>query len=158
MLDTCCGDMLRQTAAVTVGPDAQRHGICLNLLCLSLLPVLQGRTLKESDGFTGFERFMCGLLAGTLAKLGTHPLDVAKKRYQVAGLQRDLRWAGGGCSSSKGCMLQASCPLITYTDPCGACGGAAPTPRAPTKLCPGSLRAERGACTARVGGKWLCLS
>lgn len=28
-------------------------------------------------------RFFCGLMAGTLAKLATHPLDVAKKRFQV---------------------------------------------------------------------------
>ena len=33
-------------------------------------------------------RFACGLAAGTLAKLATNPLDVAKKRYQIAGLQR----------------------------------------------------------------------
>lgn len=33
-------------------------------------------------------RFLCGLAAGTAAKLTTHPLDVAKKRYQVAGLAR----------------------------------------------------------------------
>ena len=32
-------------------------------------------------------------LTGLLAKLATHPLDVAKKRYQVAGLQRSLRCA-----------------------------------------------------------------
>jgi hypothetical protein len=36
--------------------------------------------------------FVCGLAAGLVAKLVTHPLDVAKKRYQVAGLQRSLRW------------------------------------------------------------------
>ncbi len=35
--------------------------------------------------------FVCGLLAGLCAKLVTHPMDVAKKRYQVAGLQRSLR-------------------------------------------------------------------
>ena len=93
-----CGDMLGQAAALTGGPDALQPGIGWHLLCLSLCCVLQGHTLKDSDGFTGFERFMCGLLAGTLAKLGTHPLDVAKKRYQVAGLQRDLRWAWCGCT------------------------------------------------------------
>ncbi|GLC38991.1 hypothetical protein PLESTB_001774000 [Pleodorina starrii] len=38
------------------------------------------------------QAFACGLLAGLLAKLVTHPLDVAKKRYQVAGLQRSLRY------------------------------------------------------------------
>ena len=95
--------MLGQAEAVTVGPDARRHGICWNLLSLSPCRILQGHTLKESDGFTGFERFMCGLLAGTLAKLGTHPLDVAKKRYQVAGLQRDLRWAWCGCTGRCAC-------------------------------------------------------
>lgn len=36
--------------------------------------------------------FLCGLLAGTLAKLGTHPLDVVKKRYQIAGLQRSVKY------------------------------------------------------------------
>eukprot|EP00879_Flechtneria_rotunda_P005929 GHRR01006235.1.p1 GENE.GHRR01006235.1~~GHRR01006235.1.p1 ORF type:complete len:350 (+),score=80.30 GHRR01006235.1:389-1438(+) len=38
------------------------------------------------------QAFTCGLVAGLLAKLGSHPLDVAKKRYQVAGLTRDLRY------------------------------------------------------------------
>lgn len=37
-------------------------------------------------------RFVCGLLAGTVAKLATHPLDVAKKRFQVAGLQRSIAY------------------------------------------------------------------
>lgn len=36
--------------------------------------------------------FTCGLAAGLIAKLGSHPLDVAKKRYQVAGLPRSLRY------------------------------------------------------------------
>ncbi|KAG2497711.1 hypothetical protein HYH03_004448 [Edaphochlamys debaryana] len=38
------------------------------------------------------QAFACGLVAGLVAKLATHPLDVAKKRYQVAGLQRSLRY------------------------------------------------------------------
>lgn len=38
------------------------------------------------------QAFWCGLAAGMLAKLGTHPLDVAKKRFQVAGLQRSARY------------------------------------------------------------------
>lgn len=37
------------------------------------------------------QAFACGLVAGLVAKLVTHPLDVAKKRYQVAGLQRSLK-------------------------------------------------------------------
>jgi hypothetical protein len=36
--------------------------------------------------------FACGLAAGLCAKLATHPLDVAKKRYQVAGLERSLSY------------------------------------------------------------------
>lgn len=40
---------------------------------------------------TRLQHFACGLLAGLVAKLVSHPLDVAKKRYQVAGLQRSLR-------------------------------------------------------------------
>lgn len=38
------------------------------------------------------QSFVCGLAAGTLAKLGTHPLDVVKKRFQVAGLQRSAAY------------------------------------------------------------------
>lgn len=34
------------------------------------------------------QHFTCGLLAGLCAKLATHPLDVAKKRYQVSGRRR----------------------------------------------------------------------
>lgn len=34
--------------------------------------------------------FMCGLGAGLVAKFCTHPLDVVKKRFQVAGLERNL--------------------------------------------------------------------
>lgn len=42
------------------------------------------------------QAFACGLAAGMLAKLGTHPLDVAKKRFQVAGLQRSARYGQVG--------------------------------------------------------------
>jgi solute carrier family 25 thiamine pyrophosphate transporter 19 len=38
------------------------------------------------------QAFTCGLAAGLIAKLGSHPLDVAKKRYQIAGLPRSLRY------------------------------------------------------------------
>lgn len=38
------------------------------------------------------QTFLCGLAAGTVAKLGTHPLDVAKKRFQVAGLARSAQY------------------------------------------------------------------
>ena len=48
---------------------------------------------EENGGWVdGWANFTCGFLAGLLAKLATHPLDVAKKRYQVAGLQRSLNY------------------------------------------------------------------
>ena len=53
--------------------------------------VMQGVDVLDKHGHSGFERFVCGLLAGTLAKLTTHPLDVAKKRFQIAGLPRDAK-------------------------------------------------------------------
>lgn len=34
------------------------------------------------------QHLLCGLAAGLAAKLATHPLDVAKKRVQIAGLAR----------------------------------------------------------------------
>lgn len=37
---------------------------------------------------TAFQCIVCGLASGMLAKLASHPLDVIKKRYQIAGLAR----------------------------------------------------------------------
>ena len=54
-----------------------------------------GEGSKEGESSTwldGWANFSCGFLAGLMAKLATHPLDVAKKRYQVAGLQRSLAY------------------------------------------------------------------
>ena len=48
----------------------------------SLLTWSQGTAKEEGQHWWG--RFLCGLAAGTIAKLGTHPLDVAKKRFQVS--------------------------------------------------------------------------
>jgi len=39
--------------------------------------------------------FLCGLASGFIAKFATHPLDVVKKRYQVAGLQRSAKYGKG---------------------------------------------------------------
>jgi len=51
-----------------------------------------GQRASEHHAASSLQHFMCGLAAGTLAKLGTHPLDVAKKRYQIAGLQRAAQY------------------------------------------------------------------
>jgi solute carrier family 25 (mitochondrial thiamine pyrophosphate transporter), member 19 len=47
---------------------------------------------KNKIGHSSIQTFLCGLAAGTIAKLGTHPLDVAKKRFQVAGLARNVAY------------------------------------------------------------------
>ena len=39
--------------------------------------------------------FVCGLASGFIAKFATHPLDVVKKRYQVAGLRRSKTYGRG---------------------------------------------------------------
>ncbi|KAF3956905.1 hypothetical protein CMV_018020 [Castanea mollissima] len=44
------------------------------------------------DGITSFQLLLCGLAAGTCAKLVCHPLDVVKKRFQVEGLPRHPRY------------------------------------------------------------------
>jgi len=46
----------------------------------------------QISGNQATKSFVCGLAAGILAKAATHPLDVLKKRYQVAGLPRSLRY------------------------------------------------------------------
>ena len=48
-------------------------------------------TALDRPGIDGVAHFAAGLVAGMCAKLASHPLDVVKKRYQVAGLQRSLR-------------------------------------------------------------------
>jgi solute carrier family 25 thiamine pyrophosphate transporter 19 len=65
------------------------------------------------DPPTSVQAFVCGLAAGMLAKLGTHPLDVAKKRFQVAGLQRSARYGqvggwGSGCCKLILCAARAA--------------------------------------------------
>ncbi|KAK4796671.1 hypothetical protein SAY86_028997 [Trapa natans] len=44
------------------------------------------------DGLSSFQLFVCGLAAGTCAKLVCHPLDVVKKRFQIEGLQRHPKY------------------------------------------------------------------
>ncbi|XP_058000957.1 mitochondrial thiamine diphosphate carrier 2 isoform X3 [Hevea brasiliensis] len=41
---------------------------------------------------SSFQLFVCGLAAGTCAKLVCHPLDVVKKRFQIEGLQRHPKY------------------------------------------------------------------
>ncbi|KAK8494016.1 hypothetical protein V6N13_022971 [Hibiscus sabdariffa] len=41
---------------------------------------------------SSFQLFICGLAAGTCAKLVCHPLDVVKKRFQIEGLRRHPKY------------------------------------------------------------------
>uniref|UniRef100_A0A0A0KFI5 Mitochondrial carrier protein n=1 Tax=Cucumis sativus TaxID=3659 RepID=A0A0A0KFI5_CUCSA len=47
---------------------------------------------NTEDDLSSFQLFLCGLAAGTCAKLVCHPLDVVKKRFQIEGLQRHPRY------------------------------------------------------------------
>ncbi|CAI5941324.1 unnamed protein product [Closterium sp. NIES-65] len=50
------------------------------------------RPAVSSGQLSAWQQFMCGLAAGTLAKVACHPLDVVKKRFQVEGLRRHPRY------------------------------------------------------------------
>ncbi|KAL5701186.1 hypothetical protein ACHQM5_026550 [Ranunculus cassubicifolius] len=45
----------------------------------------------SNESLSSFQLFLCGLAAGTCAKV-CHPLDVVKKRFQVEGLQRHPKY------------------------------------------------------------------
>ncbi|KAH0461171.1 hypothetical protein IEQ34_008746 [Dendrobium chrysotoxum] len=47
---------------------------------------------NQGDSLSSFQLFLCGFAAGTSAKAVCHPLDVVKKRFQIEGLQRDLKY------------------------------------------------------------------
>eukprot|EP00241_Pyramimonas_parkeae_P018280 CAMPEP_0114325864 /NCGR_PEP_ID=MMETSP0059-20121206/29372_1 /TAXON_ID=36894 /ORGANISM="Pyramimonas parkeae, Strain CCMP726" /LENGTH=351 /DNA_ID=CAMNT_0001454707 /DNA_START=83 /DNA_END=1135 /DNA_ORIENTATION=+ len=46
------------------------------------------RRVPEEEALGAADKFACGLVAGSVAKAAIHPLDVVKKRFQVAGLSR----------------------------------------------------------------------
>ncbi|KAL9250410.1 Mitochondrial thiamine diphosphate carrier 2-like protein [Drosera capensis] len=53
----------------------------------------QRRSKSGMDvSLSSFQLFICGLAAGTFAKIVCHPLDVVKKRFQVEGLDRHPRY------------------------------------------------------------------
>eukprot|EP00884_Botryococcus_braunii_P003139 jgi/Botrbrau1/12826/Bobra.20_1s0016.1 len=52
----------------------------------------EGESGLEAAGRDLVPNFICGFASGTLAKLCTHPLDVAKKRFQIAGLERAAKY------------------------------------------------------------------
>ncbi|XP_020538702.1 mitochondrial thiamine diphosphate carrier 2 isoform X2 [Jatropha curcas] len=53
---------------------------------------LNASSINVGDSLSSFQLFVCGLAAGTCAKLVCHPLDVVKKRFQIEGLQRHPKY------------------------------------------------------------------
>jgi hypothetical protein len=121
-------------------------------MCLFLVALAQvAAAAKEDDGKAGgppqplpppdkLQAFTCGLLAGLVAKLVSHPLDVAKKRYQVG--------PGPGIAT-RGPQRRAgaSAPLLASPPPgqtaCPHAGAwAAPSPKPPAPLSPACARAR----------------
>jgi solute carrier family 25 thiamine pyrophosphate transporter 19 len=56
-----------------------------------------------------WEKFVCGIVAGSASKLALHPVDVAKKRMQVQGLSRAVSYGRSVASGTYGgglaCLL-----------------------------------------------------
>ncbi|CAI0466797.1 unnamed protein product [Linum tenue] len=69
------------------------------MVCLLLVLLLTwnhsragSMTTTDNDNLSSFQLFICGIAAGTCAKLVCHPLDVVKKRFQIEGLQRHPKY------------------------------------------------------------------
>ena len=70
----------------------------------------------SNDRVHWWGRFLCGLAAGTIAKLSTHPLDLVKKRFQARApaahvhvAVSTLRWQNGQDSNGgMPCQLLAA--------------------------------------------------
>ncbi|RZC81035.1 hypothetical protein C5167_043604 [Papaver somniferum] len=45
-----------------------------------------------SESLSSFQLFVCGLASSTCARAVCHPLDVVKKRFQIVGLHRDIKY------------------------------------------------------------------
>lgn len=70
---------------------------------------------SASATLTVRDKFVCGLLAGSLAKSAIHPLDVVKKRFQVAGLRRSSTY--GACVHHLSRLpLSPSVPITTSSE------------------------------------------
>ena len=68
---------------------------------------------------SSWDKFCCGLVAGCASKLALHPLDVAKKRMQVAGLARPAAY---GASVARGQYAGALHCLVQLARTEGAAG------------------------------------
>ena len=97
------------------GKGSLRQGVQWASSQLSL-SLSHGLLTPSPDGSAAAPRarFLCGLFAGILAKLGTHPMDVAKKRFQVAGLARSTAYGArvdsAVTNSLWGCLRTVSIP------------------------------------------------
>ncbi|KAI8002614.1 Mitochondrial thiamine diphosphate carrier 2 [Camellia lanceoleosa] len=79
------------------------------------------------ESLSSFQLFICGLAAGTCAKVVCHPLDVVKKRFQVEGLQRHPRY---GARVEQHCyrnMYDALCRILQMEGWAGLYKGIVPS-------------------------------
>ncbi|OWM71254.1 hypothetical protein CDL15_Pgr011381 [Punica granatum] len=67
---------------------------------------------STDDGLSSFQLFICGLAAGTCAKLVCHPLDVVKKRFQIEGLERHPKYGARVERSAYKNMFDAICRIL----------------------------------------------
>lgn len=83
--------------------------------------------IDSGDNNRTLKNFFSGLAAGTLAKLGTHPLDVVKKRFQVAGLERSMSYGRRIPLSASRSMISCLHEIARYEGIGGFYKGALPS-------------------------------
>ncbi|KMZ60608.1 Mitochondrial carrier protein-like [Zostera marina] len=70
------------------------------------------RNRFEDESISSFQLFLCGLAAGTCAKAVCHPLDVVKKRFQVEGLERHIKYGESVKEGAYKNMFDAICKIL----------------------------------------------
>ena len=83
--------------------------------------------VDSGDSNRTLKNFFSGLAAGTVAKLGTHPLDVVKKRFQVAGLERSISYGKRIPISTSRSMISCLHEIAHYEGIGGFYKGALPS-------------------------------
>ncbi|KAB1214016.1 Mitochondrial thiamine pyrophosphate carrier [Morella rubra] len=82
---------------------------------------------STEDGLSSFQLSLCGLAAGTCAKLVCHPLDVVKKRFQIEGLQRHPRYGARVEHDAYRNMFHAVCQILQLEGWAGLYKGIVPS-------------------------------
>lgn len=70
---------------------------------------------------------MCGVVSGAASKLATHPLDLAKKRFQVAGLQRAAKYGRSIPESATSSLTRCLADIVRNEGVVGLYKGVGPS-------------------------------